>query len=322
MKPFSRTTLNDSGVLKNMQKGKLNGFQKNGPLFLMTLPMVIYIFVFNYIPMAGIFLSFKRFRYDKGFWGSEWIGFDNFKFFFQSQDAWRTARNTLAYNFVFIIIGVVIAVGIALLLYEISNRKMLKMYQTIMFFPHLLSWVVISFMAYAFLNSRSGLLNMLLKSIHLKPVDWYNQPNPWIFIFPIAHIWKSVGMSALIYYASLIGIDHEYFEAASIEGANKWHITTKITLPFLKPLITILTILAIGQIFNADFGLFYQLPMNSPMLYKTTDVIETYIFRTLREEGNIGVSSAVGLFKSLVGLVLVITTNAFVKRVSPENALF
>lgn len=317
----------ETNLIKVKKKGGIikkffNDVRQNKMLLLLTLPMVLFLFVFNYIPMFGIIVAFKKFNYVKGLFGSEWVGFANFKILFSSPDAWRITRNTLAYNSVFIITTTVAAVVLALMLFEIKNRICLKAYQTFMFLPHYLSWVVVAYMAYAFLNTRSGILNGFLHSIGMESIDWYAKPAAWIVFFPIAHLWKGIGMSVLIYYASLIGIDSTYFEAASLEGANKWQITTKITIPFLYPLITMLTILSVGSIFNADFGLFYQLPMNSPMLYETTDVIETFVFRALREQGNIDISSAAGLYKSFVGFVLVIVTNAIVRKYQSDNALF
>jgi ABC-type polysaccharide transport system, permease component len=297
-------------------------FMKNKTLLLLTLPFVIYTFIFSYIPMVGVVVAFENFNYAKGFFKSDWAGFDNFKFFFTSPDAWRITRNTVGYNLVFLITGLVVSVFIALLLYELSNRILLKTYQTVMFIPYFLSWVVVAFMAYSILNTRSGILNIVLKSFGLQAIDWYNQPKPWILIFPIVNLWKSVGMSALIYYASLVGIDTSYFEAARIEGANKWQITTNITLPFLYPLMTILTILGIGSIFSADFGLFYQLPMDNGILYPTVDVIDTYVYRALIALGNVGMSSAAGLYKSIVGFVLVVAANTVVRKINPENSLF
>lgn len=297
-------------------------FKKNWTLFALTLPMVIYLLIFNYIPMVGILLAFKRFNYRQGFFGSPWVGFDNFKFFVQSQDAFRIVRNTLCYNAVFIFLGIVVSVIMALLLYELSNKIAIRLYQTTMFLPHLLSWVVVAYMAYAFLNPRVGMLNVWMRDyLGMNPIDWYNTPGPWIFILPIASVWKGVGMNALVYYASLMGIDTEYFEAAAIEGATRPQITRYITLPFLYPTVTILAILAIGKIFNADFGLFYQLPMGSPMVLSTTDVIETYTFRAL-QGGDMGLSTAVGLVQSIVGLILVVTTNWVVSKVDPERALY
>ncbi|MDF2927426.1 MAG: carbohydrate transporter rane protein 1, family [Paenibacillaceae bacterium] len=297
-------------------------FRKNFSLLMLTLPMVIYVFIFNYLPIGGIIVAFKNYRFDEGILGSKWIGLENFKFFFTSPDVWRITRNTLGYNGLFIVLGLVVPVAFALLLFEIKGRTMLKVYQTTMFFPHFLSWVVVAYMAYSFLNPQSGLLNQLFVSLGLEPLDWYVQPRPWMFILPVAYIWKTVGMSTLMYYATLMGIDHEYFEAAALEGASRWQITMKITLPFLYPLMIILTILAIGHIFYADFGLFYQLPMNSSMLYSTTDVIDTYVIRAIRENGNIAMASAADFYKSVVGFVLVMLTNAIVRKHSAENALF
>lgn len=302
--------------------GRLRDFRKNRALLALTLPFVLYTVLFSYVPMFGIVLAFKRFLYNKGIWDSPWVGLGNFKFFFTSPDAWRITRNTVGYNAVFIITGVIAAVAVALLLFELSNRALKKAYQTAMFIPHFLSWVVVAFMAYSFLNSRSGLINMMLESLGLPGLDWYNDPTPWVVIFPVINLWKGTGMSAIIYYAALVGIEPAYFEAARIEGASKWQIIRHVTLPFLYPLMTLLTILAIGTIFSADFGLFYQLPMNNSILYSTTDVIDTYVYRALINLSNVGMSTAVGLYKSVVGFILVVASNAAVRRINPENSLF
>lgn len=296
-------------------------FKKNKVLLLLTLPLVIYVLIFSYIPMFGVIVAFKRYQYNKGILGSDWVGFSNFKFLFGSSDLWRIVRNTLGYNSMFIIVNLFGSILIALLLYEITSRKLLKTYQTIMIYPHFLSWVVVAYMAYAFLNPRSGILNSWFEYLGWTSIDWYNMSRPWVFIFPFANMWKEVGMGAIIYLAALLGVDQTYYEAAKIDGANKWQIVTKISLPFLYPLICILTILAIGHIFSADFGLFYQLPMNSPTIFNTTDVIDTYIFRALLVSGNIGMSSAAGLAKSVIGLVLVLATNAIVRRINSDNSL-
>lgn len=302
--------------------GFLPQFRRNRAFLLLALPMMIYIFIFNYLPMGGIIVAFKSYRYDLGILGSPWVGLDNFRFFFTSPDAMRITVNTLGYNALFIVLGLVIPVTLSLLLYEIKNKTMLKVYQTTMFFPHFLSWVVVAFMAYSFLNPLYGLLNQWFQTMGWEPLDWYVQAKPWIAILPVAQVWKTVGMSTLIYYSSLMGIDQEYYEAAALEGASKMYMALKITLPFLYPLMTMLTILAIGHIFYADFGLFYQLTMNSSMLYSTTDVIDTYVFRALRESGNIGMASAVDFYKSFIGLLLVLLTNYIVKKKDADNALF
>lgn len=297
-------------------------FGKNKNLLLMTMPVVIFTFIFSYMPMFGIIIAFKNYKYNEGILGSAWVGLRNFKFFFTSPDSWRITRNTIGYNFIFIITNMVVATFIALLLYEISNRKLLKAYQTVMFIPHFLSWIVVAYMVYAVLSPASGMLNRLFENMGMPKIEWYTSPLYWIFIFPVAQIWKTVGFDALIYYACLLSIDREYFEAAEIEGASKWQIMTKIKLPFLYPLMIILTILAIGRIFQADFGLFYQLPMDSKLLYPTTDVIDTYVYRALTLNGDFALSSAAGFYKSFVGLILVIITNAVVKKINPDNSLY
>ena len=300
----------------------LYDLNKNKAYLLLTLPMILLVFIFNYLPMAGIIVAFKNFRYDQGIFRSEWVGFRNFEFFFRNPDAKAIILKTLGYNSAFIIINLVVSVGVALLLYQVHNRRVLKIYQTTMFIPYFLSWVVVAYMAYAFLNPASGVLKRLRVLMGLEKISWYTKPNHWIFILPIANTWKSLGFNALIYYANLMGIDPEYFEAATLEGANKLQVTRHITIPFLYPLITILTILAIGGIFSADFGLFFQLPMDSKLLYKTTDVVETYLYRALAVSGNIDTASAAGLIKSIVGFICVVSTNLIVRKMNPENALF
>lgn len=303
-------------------RSKASGFTKNKTLFILTLPMLLYIFIFSYIPMVGTIVAFKRYDYQKGILGSDWIGLSNFKFFFTSPDSMSITLNTIGYNTVFILINLAASVFFAILLYEINSRFFLKFYQTAMFIPNLLSWVVVAYMAYAFLNPRSGMLNQWFAAMGKAPVDWYSAPGPWLFILPLANLWKNLGSGILLYYANLMGVDREYFEAAAVEGANKPQIIRYITLPFLYPLITMLTILNIGHIFSADFGLFFQLPMDSPMLYKTTDVLDTYVYRALAQSGNIGMSSAASLYKSVVGFLLVVGSNYIVRRYNPENSLF
>lgn len=297
-------------------------FSKNKFLLLLTLPLVIFIFIFKYLPMIGAIVAFKRYQYNLGIFGSEWIGFENFRFLLESPDLMRIVRNTLGYNVSFLILNTVCAIILALLLYEITSRKMLKLYQTVMFFPHFLSWVVVAFMVYAFLNPVSGLLNQWLSFIGADYIDWYNEAKAWIAVFPLANLWKEIGVATVIYYAALMGIDPTLYEAAKMDGANKLQMMRSISLPFLYPVMSILIIIAIGNIMEADFGLFYQLPMNSPTIYSTTDVLDTYIYRALIEWGDIGMSSAVGLAKSVVGLILVVGANALVKRINPDNSLF
>jgi len=286
-----------------------------------SVPIALVI-LFSYVPMAGIILAFKKYTAPLGIFGSHWVGMKNFSFFFLSNDALQVTWNTLSMNFLFIVSGTVCAVGLALLFYEIKSRKALKVYQTVWITPNFLSWVMVSIMAYAFLEPKYGMLNVILRYFGIQGPNWYARPKAWPAILTIASVWKSVGMDCLIYYASLIGIDTELIEAARIDGANRRAIVRFIILPQLLSLISILTIMKIGGIFRADFGLFYQLTRDTPQLYSVTDVIDTYIFRTMYQSANMGVSTAIGLLQSVVGFILVLLTNHFSKKIDPEIGLF
>jgi putative aldouronate transport system permease protein len=297
-------------------------FRKNLPFTLMALPGVLLLFVFSYMPMAGIVIAFKRFRANLGFFGSPWVGLQNFRFFFESQDAWRITRNTLAYNAAFIVLGLVISVIFALMLFELTNKAALKFYQTVFFFPYFLSWVVVGYVLYAFLHTQFGLLNGLLRALGGKEVQWYISPGYWPAILVFMNLWKTVGYFSVIYYAGLMGIDRELFEACVIDGASKLQTITRISVPLISNLMIALVILQIGKIFYADFGLFYNLPRDIGNLYPTTDVIDTYVFRSLRVTGEIGMSSAANFYQAIIGFILVLTSNWVVRRMSPDHALF
>lgn len=288
---------------------------------LCALPL-LFVVIFNYLPMIGTVIAFKNYKYDLGILGSKWVGFKNFEFLLKSNDFVRVTRNTLGLNFMFIIVGMFMAVTVAILLFQVKSRTATKIYQTVMITPNFLSWVVVSYMVYAFLNPAYGLLNQLLNKFGIESIDWYSKPNAWPVILLIANVWKGVGMDSVIYYAALMGIDETLFEAADIDGASKWAKIRCIIIPELTQLIVVLGILKIGNIFRADFGLFYQLTRDVGMLYPTTDVIDTYIFRTMRVIGNMGMSSAAGLLQSVVGFVLVVATNALSKKINPDNGLF
>ena len=297
---------------------------QNLSLVLMALPMMVVVAVFSYIPMGGLIVAFKNYSYRDGILKSPFCNplWKNFEFLFKSPDTYRIIRNTILYNLAFIVLTLVISVALALMLNEIRSRRALKVYQTTMFIPYFLSWVVVSYVVYAFLNPRLGYLNAIAAMNNGETLDWYNTPKAWIAIIIILQLWKTVGMNVLMYYASLLSIDSSYVEAAVIDGASHWQVIRHIILPFLYPMMIILTILAVGKIMNSDFGLFYQIPMDSKTLYETTDVLETYVYRALIQSGNIGMSSAAGFLKSVVGLVLVLLTNAAVKKIDPKYGLF
>jgi putative aldouronate transport system permease protein len=277
--------------------------------------------------MFGQVMAFKNFRFHPdGFFASvyhsEWVGFENFKFLFSTNDAWVITRNTVLYNLVFIIVGLVLAVAVAIILSELTKQKLAKVYQTGMLFPHFLSWVVVSYFVFAFLSVDRGLFNSVLTMLNIEPISWYNEPSYWPYFIIAISQWKGVGFGSIIYLAAIVGIDRTYYEAAIIDGANKWQQIKHVTIPMIMPLIIILTILNIGSIFSADFGLFYQVPRDSGTLYSVTNVIDTYVYRGLMTMGDIGMSTAAGLYQATVGLVLILITNYIVRKIDEENALF
>ncbi|UKS27893.1 ABC transporter permease subunit [Paenibacillus sp. HWE-109] len=300
---------------------RLSAFARHVELFLLTLPAILYFIVFHYLPIGGVIVAFKEYRYDLGILGSKWVGVRNFEFFFTSQDAWRITRNTVAFSSTFLVIGIMASVTVALLLFEVRNRYAIKVYQTSMILPRFLSWVIVGYISYTLLNPELGILNQLRVFIGMEPVQWFGNTKYWPYILVVSNLWKHVGLDCIIYYAALLGIDQEQYEAARIDGANRLRQMWHISIPSLAPLMFILGILAIGDLFRGDFGLFYQIPRNVGTLYPVTDVIDTYVFRGLRL-GEIGMTAAVGLFQSVVGLVLVVSVNLIVKKIRPDNSLF
>ena len=307
-----------------VKKGKKkNALKEYWPLYLMMLPALLYLLINNYIPMAGMVIAFKKLNFAKGIWASPWAGLKNFKFLFASKDAWIITRNTLLYNVAFILVNMVVGIAIAILITEVRNTKLKKVYQSAILLPFLMSMVILSYIVYALLSAENGLVNnSILPLFHMDPIQWYQKPKYWPAILIIANCWKGVGYGCLIYIASLIGIDPSFYEAARLDGASKWQEITKITLPSLVPTIITLLLLSIGRIFYSDFGLFYQVPMNSGVLVSTTNVIDTYVYRALIEQGNISMSSAAGVYQSLVGFCVVMLSNWIVRKVDKDQALF
>lgn len=301
----------------------IRAIRKFWPLYVMTLPSLVYLFINNYMPMSGLVVAFKQYNAQKGIWGSQNVGLKNFEFLFTTQDAWVITRNTLAYNGVFIILGTVFAVTVAILLNELHAATARKLYQTVTLIPFMVSFVVVSYLVNAFLDSENGFVNnSILEPMGMNPIAWYSTPGPWPFILVFVNLWKGFGYNCIIYYATLVGINREYYEAAVIDGAGRWQQIRYITLPGLKTTIITLTLLSVGRIFYSDFGLFYQVPMNSGPLFDVTNTIDTYVFRGLMQSNNIGMASAAGFYQSMVGFALVLIANAVVKKISPENALY
>lgn len=308
-------------------KKKLQKYYRHRALIFMALPGLVWMIFFFYIPVFGNVVAFKDFKYSPdGFMASlinsPWVGFDNFKFLFSSSNAYLITRNTVLYNIGFITIGLVCALFIAVVLSEIRSKKMIKIYQTTMLLPYFLSWVIIGYFVYAFLSPDKGLMNIIITSFGGTEINWYNEPKFWPLILIILGVWKGVGYNSIIYFAAIMGIDPSYYEAAMFDGASKWQQIKNVTLPQLIPLITILSILAVGNIFKADFGLFYNVTRDSGALYEVTSVLDTYIYNGLANTGDIGMASAAGLYQSVVGCVLLVSTNAIVRKFDDSSALF
>ncbi len=302
------------------KKARLKRFM---PVYLLALPGVVYMICNNYLPMFGIVIAFKDLNFRKGILGSDWAGLSNFEYLFTTQDAWTITRNTILYNLLFIVVGLALAITVALLLNEVRVRVLSRLYQSAILLPFLMSWVVVGYLAFALLSNETGLINnSILEPLGLAPVSWYTEKGPWPFILTIVNQWKGIGFSSVIYLSSIVGISAEYYEAARIDGASKWKQIRYITLPLLKPTIITLTILNIGRIFYSDFGLFYQLPRNSGVLYDVTRTIDVYVYNALMNNNDFAMSSAASVYQSIVGFILVITANGVIRRISRDDALF
>lgn len=298
-----------------------SAFKKNVPLTLLALPAIILIFVFCYLPLYGLVLPFQKYSPITGVFGSPFVGLKNFEFLFKTGTIWPAIFNTVAYNLVFLFVGMVIAVFIALMLFELSGRAQ-KVYQTSLLIPYFLSWVAVSYIINTLLDADRGVLNQLAVMFGGETKLWYNEPKYWPVILTLTNIWKNMGYNAVVYLAALTGLDSEYFEAAKIDGASKFKQIWHISLPMIRPIIIVMMILGVGNMLRGDFGLFYNVTMNSPLLYPTTDVVDTYVYRSLMNVSDIGMASTSGFIQSVVGFFLVIGTNLIVKRIEPDSALF
>lgn len=305
------------------QKRKKFNFKEWLPVYFMMLPGLLYLLINNYLPMSGLIIAFKKINFTKGILNSPWVGFDNFEFLFKTKDAFIITRNTLLYNFGFILVNMILGILIAILISEIKSKRSKTIYQSSVLFPFLMSYVIVSYIVFAFLSGDTGMFNnSILPALGMDPISWYTEPKYWPFIIILVNFWKSVGYGVLIYTAGIAGIDSEFYEAATLDGASKLRQVFAITLPALTPSIITLTLLSIGRIFYSDFSLFYQVPMNSGQLFTATQTIDTYVYRGLLQLGNISMSSAAGFYQSCVGFILVMLSNIVVKKVSPDNALF
>ena len=303
---------------KPVKKGRSKR-ENHFPLYMMILPGLIYLLINNYLPMYGLTIAFRKIDYSKGILRSPFIGFSNFEFLFRTKDAYIMIRNTVLYNLVFIFLGVVIAVVIAIMMTEIGKMKIAKVIMPIICFPNMVSIVVISYLVYAFLGTNGFINNAIIGG---RGISWYREAKYWPYILTIVHFWQVAGYSSIIYIATMSGIDAELYEAARLDGASKMQQIFKITLPLIRPTIVLMLLMSVGRIFNSDFGLFLQVPMNSGSLYSTTQTIDTYSYRALMELNDISKSSATGVFQSVVGFSLVLISNLIVRKIDPDSALF
>jgi putative aldouronate transport system permease protein len=323
---IAKTVGGDSSAKSN---NKRKNRKKTLMLLTMVAPTALWLILLRYIPMAGIVIAFKKYKVYtpkpslvNNIINSKWVGLGNFKFLFTSSDTLLVLRNTVGYNLLWIALGVIISVSFAIMINEITSKFVAKTYQTMMFFPFFLSWVVVSYFVMALLDPTSGLIVKAQIARGLTPTEWYHDYKPWPVILTICNLWKNMGYQTILYLAAITGIDKSQYEAAAIDGASKWQQIWYVTIPNLRNMVIILLIMDIGKIFNSDFGLFYSVPQNSGTIFRTTQVLDTYVYRALMNSQNIGMSTAASLFQNAVGFVLIMITNTMIRKIDPDSALF
>jgi len=291
-------------------------------LLLMLLPAALHVILFSYLPMGGVVLAFKQFQYTLGIWGSPWVGFENFRYFFQSGEAFQVTRNTVLYNLAFIGIVTAAQITAAVFLSEIGSKFFKKLTQSVMFLPFFISWVIVGSIVYNIFNFEHGLLNSVLAWFGAAPVNVYGEPGVWKYLIVFFKLWKELGYGTVIYLAAIISIDSEMYDAGKIDGANMFQRIRYIMIPSIMPVIVILFLLSVGQVFRGDFGLFYQLIGDNGALFAQTDVIDTFVFRSLLRSSEIGMAAAAGFYQSVMCFATILLVNFTVKRVKDDYALF
>ncbi|MDO3411949.1 ABC transporter permease subunit [Saccharibacillus sp. CPCC 101409] len=309
--------------MKKKKKGSmLRELRQNGSAYLLVIPAALYTLVFGYFTLPYMLIAFQKFNFKTGIFNSPWVGLDNFEFFFSSPRAWEVTFNTLKLNFLFIVVGTLAAMALAILFNELRSKLYSRLTQSTILFPHFLSWVIVSYILYSLLSTDYGMINQLLERLHITPINWYSSPQYWTTILVITAVWKDIGMNLVIYLAAITGIDDSYYEAGRIDGATRWQLIRHITIPLMMPTIMILSLLALGKIMYGSFDMIYAIIKDNGLLYPTVDVIDTYVFRSLRTIGNPAQAMAVGLYQSVVGFILVWGSNKIVRKVNPDHALF
>jgi len=296
--------------------------RSNRSAYLLALPAALYTFIFGYLTLPYMLIAFQKFNYKLGIWGSQWVGTENFNFFFASERAWQVTFNTVRLNVLFIVFSTLCALVLAILFNELKSKWFSKITQSTILFPNFLSWVIIGYVIYSLFATNFGLINKSLALFGFEPINWYSSPQYWVAILVGANVWKDVGISLVIYLAAIAGIDGTLYEAAQIDGANRWQQIRRITLPLLMPTVSILSLLALGKVMYGSFDMIYAIIKDNGLLYSTVDVIDTYVFRALRTIGNPSQAMAVGVYQSVVGFILVFGVNWIVKKKNPDNSLF
>ena len=312
-----------------LASGRFAKYKKTLVLLTMVAPAAIWLLLLRYLPMGGIVLAFKDYKINprnpsfiSNLLSSKWVGLKNFEYLFKTDSAWIMFRNTLGYNIVFIILGVIIPVAFAIMMNELTRKFVRKTYQTMMFFPYFLSWVVVSYFLNSFLDAQYGMIPAMQAAAGKEVTSWYTTPGPWPYLLVFANLWKNVGYSTVLYLAAITGIDANQYEAAAIDGASKWQQVLYVTIPHLRTMICILFIMNVGRIFASDFGLFYNVPMQNGALFSVTQTIDTYVYRAYIATGNPGQSSAAGLLQNVMGFICILSANAIVKKVDADSAMF
>ncbi len=302
--------------------GFLHELKKNKALFLMVAPAVLLVFVMSYLPMSGLILAFKDYKFNLGVFGSPWNGLENFRFLFQSGKGWLITRNTIFYNLLNLVTSQFLAVFVAILISEMAGKVYKKVTQSVIFLPYFISWVIVGTFVFNIFNFETGVLNNVVKFFGGEPVNVYSMPGVWPWIICIFNSWKWVGYNSIIYIAAITSIDAECYEAADIDGANVFQKIWYITMPSIKPTIITMLLLQVGRILRGDFEMFYQIVGNNGQLFDRTDVIDTYVFRSLLQNSNFGMTAAASFYQSVLCFVIIIVVNAIVKKVEEDYALF
>lgn len=296
-------------------------------LSLLALPTVVWFALFSFLPMFGLIIAFKNVKISNGSKGflynlftSEWAGFENFEFMFKSSDLYKIVRNTLGYNILFLVINIVFPVILAILINQLYSKRAAKVYQTAMFLPYFMSWLVVSYFVTAFLDNDKGLVNHMLINMGAEPIQWYQRKEVWPYLLIFLNTWKNMGYSMVVYLATITGIDSTYYEAAIIDGATKWQQAKYITIPIMRTIIIIMFIMNVGKIFYSDFGLFYQVPKGSSSLFDVTIVVDVYLYNALTT-GTVGMASAIAFLQSILGCLTILAANGIVRKIDPDSAM-